>query len=129
MSLIAGDESSSSEEATRARFEQFAGDFKEQLLRVDQQNPLADFVQKLGSEHISTALENSDKAHRREVDYVKNRDTKGVVCILAFMAFVAGIVFLLLDYQRTEHLDAILAALMGFGGGLGVGRWTKSDDE
>ena len=84
-------------------------------------------VDKMTPEHVSSVIANkdrdSDRRHKEELAKIVSQRWYfggGIV-------FVLLICLLFLVYGKTEHLDAVLAAIAGLAGGFGLGRATSHE--
>ena len=80
------------------------------------------FVDKMTPEHVTAVIANKDKDgdrhHREEMAHIANRKwffVGGAISIVL-------VCFLFLNYNQTEHLDAVLGVIAGMAGGYGLGK-------
>lgn len=87
----------------------------EQLLSVGMQisHGRNQFIDKLDKQHVSTILANADKADERS--HFSRRLGFGAACLL-----LVSLCWLFLAYGKTEHLDAVIAGVLGLAGGYGI---------
>ena len=89
-----------------------------------QQNPL---VKKITSEHISELLKISDASDQRyhqERSNERNHNFKVLVTVLIAIFLICG---LFIWAKQEEFLKYIIGAIIGFGGGFGVGKYYKNE--
>jgi len=89
-----------------------------------QQNPL---LKKITTEHISQLLKISDASDlrdRQERSNERNHNFKVLVTVLVSIFLVCG---LFIWAKQEEFLKYIIGAIIGFGGGFGVGKYYKRD--
>lgn len=87
-----------------------------------QQNPL---LKKITTEHISELLKISDatdQRDRKERSNERNHNFKVLVTALLAIFLVCG---LFIWAKQEEFLKYIIGAIIGFGGGFGVGKYYK----
>jgi hypothetical protein len=88
------------------------------------QNPLA---KKITSDHISELLkisDASDQRDRQERSNERNHNFKVLVTVLVAIFLVCG---LFIWAKQEEFLKYIIGAIIGFGGGFGVGKYYKKE--
>ena len=73
-------------------------------------------IEKLQPEHIAQALKGADNDSWR--DHCQ-RMTFGILGIVSFLV----ICWMFLSFQQQALLEKVLALLIGFAGGFGIGRW------
>jgi hypothetical protein len=103
-------------------------DFIQSITRISgifpPQNPLA---KKITSEHISEILkisDASDQRDRQERSNERNYNFKILVTVLVAIFLVCG---LFIWAKQEEFLKYIIGAIIGFGGGFGVGKYYKKE--
>jgi len=92
----------------------------QQMLGVQISHGRDQFIEKLDGQHISTILQNADKSDSR--DHLSKRIGLCAAGILLF-----AMCWLFLFYGKSEHLDAVIAGVIGLAGGYGIGRSTKGE--
>lgn len=96
------------------------------MVSVQSRDPASTIFGKMDGTHISTMLtaaENEGKrTHDREIE--QGRLTAGII-VGGFLS-VFALCWLFLWFKETEHLDAIIALVIGMAGGFGIGKATSS---
>ena len=91
-------------------------------LQIPRINPVREQVT---SEHISTALNNRERANEREhIENTSIRRYQFLYFLIGLLAAIALIVFFSLTDDRIT-LTTVIVTLVGFVGGFGVGRGTR----
>jgi hypothetical protein len=93
----------------------------EQMMMTVRSGPPRDpFVEKMDGEHIHKVLDYSHSIEKRQLWMML---TLAVVAVLA----VFSLCWLFLAYNKPEHINAIIALVVGALGGFGAGvGWQKS---
>ncbi len=120
-SLIDGskEEKSSGRVATH-HFKQFMG-----MMQV--RSGEGSMLEKLDSNQISQVIENAEKGSVREHDLDQKRENSNRLYLFGGFFFILLVCWLFLHYQKTEHIDAIISAVVGLLGGYGFGRANAKD--
>lgn len=84
-------------------------------------------VEKMTPEHVTAVIANKDKDGEREHTEEMARITSHRMYYAGGVVFVLALCWLFLSFGKTEHLDAVLAAIAGLAGGFGLGK--ASHDE
>jgi hypothetical protein len=100
----------------------------EQFSAMMQFSPGRDpLVEKMTTEHVTAVIANKDKDgerhHQEELAKIASHRWYFGGAIVSVLALC----WLFLWYGKTEHLDAVLAAIVGLAGGFGLGRATAKD--
>jgi hypothetical protein len=100
----------------------------EQFSAMMQVSPGRDpLVEKMTAEHVTSVIANKDKDGERHHQEELAKITSHRWYFGGGVAFVLVICWLFLSYGKTEHLDAVLAAIGGLAGGFGLGRATSKE--
>ena len=86
-------------------------------------DPVADRIaETLTPEHVTSLIGNADAASQRKHEAGRQRERIRLALACLALAAVIGLCWMLLAYDATEHLDAIITAAIGLAGGFGLGR-------
>jgi hypothetical protein len=85
-----------------------------------QQNPLA---KKITSEHISELLKISDASDQRDHQERSNERNYNFKVLVTVLIAIFLICVLFIWAKQEEFLKYIIGAIIGFGGGFGVGKY------
>ena len=96
----------------------------EQMMMSVQSGPMRDpFVEKMDATHIHKVLDHSNSIESKKLWVLAGMAVLGVVAIFSLC-------WLFLAYGRPEHVNSIIALVIGLLGGFGAGSgWQKSRSE
>jgi hypothetical protein len=119
-SIIEGDDSATSAEngpppaAMMRRVEQVFS-----MMQVG--SPRESMLEKLDSSQISKVIQNAENDSVRQHAMEGKRENSRRIYACVSVAVVIGICWLFLAFKETDHLDAVITALIGLMGGYGLG--------
>ncbi|MCY2962297.1 MAG: hypothetical protein NT069_01360 [Planctomycetota bacterium] len=85
------------------------------------------FVEKMTAEHVTAVIYNKDKDNERKHAEENQRILNQRWYLVGTGVFILAICALFLGFQQTDHLDAVLAAVSGLIGGIGIGRASSNE--
>lgn len=95
----------------------------QQFVGMAQIGPRPDpLLEKMTSEQVSHVLTNHEEESKRRHDRELARENSHRTYFIAGLVLIVVICWLFLGYDKTEHLDAVIAAVVGLIGGYGFGR-------
>lgn len=80
---------------------------------------------KIKSEHITKAMDLAKDNSDKNFEYAKGTRRYQFVIFLIAMAVAIFLIVFLIEKQKTEILSPLLAALLGFASGFGIGRTNR----
>lgn len=78
--------------------------------------------EKLDSGQISQVIENAEKDSERQYVLDQKQENSRRFYTISAIVVVIAICWMFLSYDKTEHIDAVISALVGLLGGYGLGQ-------
>lgn len=83
--------------------------------------PTDSLLEKLDPTHLTTIIDNAENDSKREHELQKDREWYSFWKVPIIVLAVLIVCWLFLEYERTEHLDAVVTGVLGLDGGYGYG--------
>jgi hypothetical protein len=100
----------------RQSFSMFSGQFP---------HPLFD---KFTSDHVTSLLHNFDEADKRDRNERGSVRRYDLLILFLLLLFIGFLVVFLVSANQLELLKYLASAILGFGGGFGLGKYRKKDE-
>ncbi len=84
-------------------------------------------VEKMDSDQITQVIANAEKSNERRhlLDLSRENSRRLYSAVAAIL--IIGICWMFLAYDKTEHIDAVISAIVGILGGYGFGKASSSN--